>query len=369
MVEFLNLKRLNSKRALELSGAFDRVLQSGWYIRGDNCKAFEDQFSRFVGVRNAVGVANGLDSLSLTLRAWKEMGKLRDKDEVLVPANTYIATILAVLENNLTPVLVEPKLDTFNIDTSLLAQNITTRTKVIMPVHLYGQLCEMNEVMRIANERGLLVLEDAAQAHGAHRDGLKAGAYGHAAGFSFYPGKNLGALGDGGAVTTNDDDLANMIRIISNYGSHRKYENVYRGVNSRLDELQAAILQVKLKYLEKENDLRRSIALEYFKGIKSDFIQLPSYSGQGDHVFHLFVVRVSNREKALDYFKRRAVSVMVHYPIPPHKQHALRDYSKMSLPITEKIHEEVVSLPMDPYLEKDEVRYIINQCNNMNLEY
>jgi dTDP-4-amino-4,6-dideoxygalactose transaminase len=308
-------------------------------------------------------VANGLDALTLTLRAWKELGRLREGDEIIVPANTYIATILAITENRLTPVLVEPDIDTYTISPKLMRQAITSRTKAVMPVHLYGRLAEMPEIMAIAEEHNLLVLEDAAQAHGASLNGRKAGNWGHAAGFSFYPGKNLGALGDAGAVATNDDELAQTIRALGNYGSHKKYENLYQGVNSRLDEMQAAMLRVKLRHLDEEIEARRKVARAYLDGITNPLVVLPTWKREEQHVFHLFVVRCATRDALQKYLKEQGVQTLIHYPVPPHKQKAYGEWSEKSLPVTEAISREVLSLPMGPCLSQSDLYLTVGEIN------
>lgn len=292
-IDFLDLFAINQRQHKELVSAFSRVLDSGWYIMGEELEQFEKEFAEYCGVKYCIGVANGLDALILVLRAWKELGYLEDGDEVLVPANTYIASILAITENKLVPVLVEPDIETYNINPALIENYITEKTKAILPVHLYGLLCNMPEISAIARKYNLLILEDCAQAHGAIRDGRKAGAWGDAAGFSFYPGKNLGALGDAGAVTTNNAELSSTIKALRNYGSHKKYENIYQGLNSRLDELQAALLRVKIHTLPEDTAIRQRIAEKYIREIKNPAITLPVYEGQGAHVWHLFVVRIA----------------------------------------------------------------------------
>lgn len=363
-IPFLDLKSVNAVYRDELIAAATRVIDSGLYIQGQECKAFEEEFSRYCGTRFCIGVGNGLDALTLTLRAWKELGKIKEGDEVIVPANTYIATILAITENRLTPVLVEPDLATYNISPMLVRQAITARTKAIMPVHLYGQLAEMPEIMAIAGEHGLLVLEDAAQAHGASIEGRKAGSWGHAAGFSFYPGKNLGALGDGGAVTTNDEQLAHTIRALGNYGSHKKYENIYQGVNSRLDEMQAAMLRVKLRRLDQETEARRRIAKLYLDGIHNPRIMMPHWTNYEQHVFHLFVLRCDQRDGMQDYLQSHGVQTLIHYPKPPHKQEAYSLWHKKYLLVTEMVHKTVLSLPICHQIKDNDIDFVIQHINN-----
>lgn len=353
MINFLDLKKINEQHNKELKEACSRVIDSGWYITGKELENFEKNFASYCGTKHSIGVANGLDALTLVLRAWKEQGKLQSGDEVIIQANTYIASILAITENNLVPVLIEPDNESYNLSIENIKSAITDKTKVILPVHLYGQISPMKEIMEIAKEYNLLVLEDCAQSHGASIDGIKAGNWGHAAGFSFYPGKNLGALGDAGAITTNDDDLANIVIALRNYGSHKKYENLYQGVNSRLDEIQAAMLNVKLNYLEKETLYRQDIALTYLENIKNPLIQLPLTAekykkNKQIHVWHLFVIRTEHRELFQEYLMKHGVQTLIHYPTPPHKQEAYKKYNHINLPITEKIHNTVLSIPMGP---------------------
>lgn len=350
MIPFLDLKAINTQYRDELVAAATRVIDSGWYIHGTEVKAFEEEFADYCGSKHCIGVANGLDALTLTLRAWKEMGKLKEGDEVIVPANTYIASILAITENRLKPVLVEPDEATFNLCPEKTAAAITPNTKAIVAVHLYGQISPMPELMQLADEHGLLVLEDAAQAHGASIEGRKAGSWGHAAGFSFYPGKNLGALGDAGAVTTDDEELAKTIRALGNYGSHKKYENLYQGVNSRLDEIQAAMLRVKLRHLDEEIQRRREVAEYYFAHIKNSNIQLPAVGNRESHVLHLFVVRSSQRDALQKHLAEQQVQTLIHYPVSPHHQKAYDSLRVESYPLTERIHETILSLPMGPLM-------------------
>lgn len=372
MIPFLDLKKINSQYAEDLKAACSRVIDAGWYIDGKELETFEKNFSSYCGTNFAVGVANGLDALILSLRAWKELGKLTDGDEVIVPANTYIASILAITANNLKPVLVEPDLSTFNISLDLIKQAITPKTKVILAVHLYGQLADMPAIMSLADQYDLLVLEDAAQAHGAELDGRKAGSWGHAAGFSFYPGKNLGALGDAGAITTNDVELAQTLKALRNYGSHEKYKNLFVGVNSRLDEIQAAMLDIKLKYLDAEIECRRAVASKYIQGIKNSLITLPLQDvdpkNYSQHVWHLFVIRTVKRNELQKYLVERGIQTLIHYPVPPHKQQAYTELNHLSLPVTESIHEQVLSLPISPILQDDDIEKVIAACNAFNGE-
>jgi dTDP-4-amino-4,6-dideoxygalactose transaminase len=366
LIPFLDLKAINKQYRQELVEASTRVIDSGWYIHGEECKNFEQEFSEYCGTKYAVGVGNGLDALILIFRAYLEMGIMKVGDEVLVPANTYIASILAITENKLVPVLIEPDIDTYLLDLNNLESKINNKTKAILAVHLYGQTCNMKMINQIAIKYNLKVVEDSAQSHGAYYDDEKCGNLGDASGFSFYPGKNLGALGDGGAVTSNDKELIEIIRALGNYGSHEKYKNSHQGTNSRLDELQAAFLRVKLKYLDKETDRRREIALAYLKGIKNPNVILPFKKNDTsfrNHVFHLFVVRVNKRKSFINHLKDNNIQSLIHYPIPPHLQEAYLDWKKSSYPITEKIHNEVVSLPMSSVLSEKQVESVVNVVN------
>jgi len=345
-IPFLDLKSLNAQYFNEYEKAFDTVVNSGWYIQGNECKEFDKEFAQYCGTKHAIGVANGLDALILILRAYKELGVMSDGDEVLVPSNTYIASILAISQNNLVPVLVEPDLNTYLIDPSKIEEKITSKTKAILPVHLYGQTCDMDTISSIAQKYNLKVIEDSAQSHGAYFSKKRSGNLGDASGFSFYPGKNLGALGDGGAVTTNDDELAQTIRALGNYGSHKKYENLYQGVNSRLDEVQAAMLRVKLRYLDDEINKRREIANYYLKNIRNDKFILPTVRAEDNHVWHLFVIRTNKRDELQKYLLDNGVQTLIHYPIPPHKQVAYKEWNHDTYSISEQIHDEVLSLPI-----------------------
>ncbi|WP_192034469.1 DegT/DnrJ/EryC1/StrS family aminotransferase [Halomonas sp. YLGW01] len=371
MVTFLDLKAINDQYRDELVSAATRVIDSGWYVQGAEVSAFEQEFANYCGTEHCVGVANGLEALVLTLRAWIELGRLKEGDEVIVPANTYIASILAVTENRLVPVLVEPDEVTFNICPDKAEAAITSRTRAILPVHLYGQLADMPAIMDIAERYKLLVLEDSAQAHGASLHGKKAGSWGHASAFSFYPGKNLGALGDAGAVTTNDELVANAIRALGNYGSRKKYENLYQGRNSRLDEIQAAMLRVKLRYLDSETARRREIAQEYAKSIHNPAIKNPIIADAAStslklHAFHLYVIRTAKRNDLQAYLSEAGVKTMIHYPIPPHQQKAYKGLKDQSYPVTEAIHKQVLSLPMGPTLTDEEVKNVIEAVNSFS---
>ena len=372
MISFLNLKSLNSVMNEELVSACKRVVESGWYIAGNELLEFETAFADYCGTKHCIGVANGLDALTLTLRAWKELGKLKEGDEVIVPANTYIASVLAITENRLVPVLVEPDPQSYNLSPDAVRKAITSKTKAILPVHLYGQLADMPAILSIAEEHGLLVLEDSAQAHGASIGERKAGSWGNASGFSFYPGKNLGALGDGGAITTNDDELAQTLLALRNYGSHERYKNIYQGVNSRLDEIQAAVLSVKLRYLDEHTQQRKAISNAYLKGITHKDIVLPlarSIDAElfESHVWHLFVVRSKNRDALQAHLTACGVQTLIHYPIPPSKQQAYPQFHEHSYPVAELIHKEVLSLPISPVMTEAEVIAVIDACNSFTV--
>lgn len=364
MIPFLDLKKINKPYETAFQEKLKSVLDSGWYILGNEVKEFETNFANYCGTKYCIGVGNGLDALVLIFKGYIQLGKMQKGDEVIVAANTYIASILAILQADLVPVLVEPKLETYNINPDLILDKITSKTKAILTVHLYGQLAEMNKINEIALANDLLVVEDAAQSHGAVsnqkstiRNQKSSVAY------SFYPGKNLGCLGDGGAITTNDSELAKVIFSLRNYGSETKYYNDYIGVNSRLDELQAAFLNVKLPNLDSENEQRRTIAKRYLSEIKNDKIILPNWDLSCNHVFHLFVIRTQNRMDLQDYLNKNGIQTVIHYPIPPHNQKALKEYNNLSFPITQKIHDEVLSLPISPVLTIAEVDFIVAILN------
>ncbi|HQZ24566.1 MAG TPA: DegT/DnrJ/EryC1/StrS family aminotransferase [Flavobacterium sp.] len=367
MIKFLDLKKINAPYETAFQEKLKSVLESGWYILGNEVAAFETNFANYCQTKYCIGVGNGFDALVLIFKGYIQLGKLQKGDEVIVPANTYIASILAILEADLVPVLVEPKLETYNLNPDLISEKITSKTKAILAVHLYGQLAEMEKINAIAIQNNLLVIEDAAQAHGAISNFRKSGNLSNAAAFSFYPGKNLGALGDGGAVVTNDSELAKVIQSLRNYGSEAKYQNEFIGVNSRLDELQAAFLNVKLPNLDAENTIRKAIAKRYLSEIKNDKIVLPTLSLRGttqsNHVFHLFVIRTENREKLQQYLLENGIQTMIHYPIAPHKQKAFSSWNDLSFPITEKIHNEILSLPISPVMTDDEVGFVISILN------
>jgi len=363
MVSFLDLQKINSGYRDEIVAAMARVLDSGWYILGNEVREFERRFADYCGVSQAIGVANGLDALSLVFRAYIEFGQMAEGDEVIVPANTYIASMLAISANRLIPKPVEPELHTFNLDISRIEASITSRTRAIMVVHLYGQIGYSDELQKLADKYGLKIIEDAAQAHGALYRGKRAGNLGDAGGFSFYPGKNLGALGDGGAVTTNDAKLADTIRALGNYGSTVKYENLFKGVNSRLDELQAAVLSVKLQYLDRDNSSRSTIASKYLNLITNPRLILPGCLCQESHVWHLFVVKTESRDLFQEHLRQRGIGTVIHYPVAPHKQPAYVEWNDYSYPITEEIHRTVLSLPMAPCMTEAEVQAVIDACN------
>ena len=357
MIKFLDLQKINAQYQFEFQEKFKLVLDTGWFILGSEVAVFEKNFAAYCGSKYCIGVGNGLDAMVLICKAYIELGMLSKGDEIIVPANTYIASILAILQADLVPVLVEPDNETFNINPKLIEEKITTKTKGILVVHLYGQLADMNAILSIAELRNLVVFEDAAQGHGLPFIGSNTRAY------SFYPGKNLGALGDAGAITTNDGELAKILFSLRNYGSEKKYHNEYIGTNSRLDELQASFLNVKLPHLNAENDKRKVIAKRYIFEVKNDKLKLPFWDFSDNHVFHLFVVRTSNRNNLHNYLKQNGIETLIHYPIPPHKQKALSEWNNLTFPITEKIHEQVLSLPMSPILTEQEVDFIIHTLN------
>ena len=364
MISFLELKKVNASYQNEINAAIQRVIDTGWYLLGEEGKAFEKEFADYNGAEHCLGVANGLDALILILMGYREMGVISKGDEVMVPANTYIASILAISRAGLVPVLVEPDSATYNIDPSRIEAAITTKTKAIMVVHLYGQCADMAPICVIASKYKLKVIEDAAQAHGASYMGRKTGALGDAAGFSFYPGKNLGAMGDGGAITTSDPQLAEVISALRNYGSHHKYHNKYKGMNSRLDEIQAAILRVKLKHLDDDNEKRRMIAKYYLDHLSNLDFELPFIAEYGIPAWHLFVIRHKQRDLLAKYLLEHQIQTVIHYPIPPHKQIAYPELAHLSLPITESIHREVLSLPISPVLMSNEITEVVTAIHN-----
>ncbi|MGB2685676.1 MAG: DegT/DnrJ/EryC1/StrS family aminotransferase [Olleya sp.] len=366
MIKFLDLPKINARFETQFKNQFDSFLSTGQYILGDGVNTFETNYAAFCGTKHCIGVSNGFDALVLIFKGYMELGILNKGDQVIVPANTFIASILALLEVGLEPILVEPNPITFNIESKDIQKSLSHKTKAILVVHLYGQLSDMEAIKSLANQKQLLVIEDAAQAHGAlhKRLSTKAGNLGDAAAFSFYPSKNLGALGDAGAITTNNSQLADMIFKLRNYGTSTKYENEVLGVNNRMDEIQALFLDIKLKALENDNSHRQSIAKQYISKINNNKIKLPFYDGTKNHVFHLFVILVDNREQFLDYLKVNNIEAAVHYPIPPHKQIALQRFNHLKFPITEKIHETCVSLPISPIMTSLEVDTVIEKLNN-----
>lgn len=364
MIKFLDLQKINLTHQDEIEKKLSHVFRSGWYLMGQELSAFESSFSRYIGTKHTIGVANGLDALRLILRGYIEMGIMQKGDEILVPSNTYIASILAISDNGLVPVFVEPDINNYNIDIAKIEENITSKTKAILIVHLYGRTVFSDKLKDLAEKYQLKIIEDSAQAIGAEWKGKKTGNLGDAAGFSFYPGKNLGALGDAGAITTNDENLAKIIRALANYGSDQKYVNIYQGLNSRLDEIQAAVLEVKLKYIDEENSTRKKIARKYISKISNPKIILPTFpTDENEHVWHLFVIRVQNREKLQEYLTENGIQTLIHYPIPPHKQQAYKEWNSLSFPISEKIHQEVLSLPISPVMTGEETDKVIEIVN------
>lgn len=370
--------------AEEIHSAVNRVIDSGWYLQGEATRRFEQDYATYVGAMtddvaddagfavadgrggrhcHCVGCGNGLDALTLIFRAYKEMGRLKDGDEVVVPANTYIASILSITENGLKPILVEPDINTLEIDDKLIEQAITPRTKALLLVHLYGRCAMTGRIAAICREHDLLLVEDNAQAHGCTYRGRHTGSLGDAAAHSFYPGKNLGALGDAGAITTYDKNLADVCRALGNYGSARKYIFQYKGKNSRIDELQAAVLDVKLKYLDEENQRRKEIAKMYFENIKNPLIRLPMKNGDADNVFHIFPLLCKTRDRLQEYLTGKDIGTMIHYPIPPHKQECYKEWNNLSLPVTERIHREELSIPCNPYMTNEDVETVVLALN------
>lgn len=360
MIKFLDLHGVNERFRHEIDARIKRVLDSGWYLQGVENEKFSNDFAAYCGAKHAIGVANGLDALNLIIRGYG----WGHGDEIIVPANTFIATILAISENGCTPVMVEPDIKTYNIDPNKIEAAITPKTKGIVVVHLYGQAVQMEKIQELAKKHGLKIIEDAAQAHGALYKGRRVGNLGDAAGFSFYPGKNLGALGDGGAIVTNDGELYERCKAIANYGSDRKYHHVYKGVNSRLDEIQAAVLDVKLAYLDRDNSRRREIALRYRTEITNPHIILPETYDEQAHVWHLFVVRCATRDGLVKHLEAAGIQTNIHYPTPPHLQGAYAEWASRRYPITEQIHREVASLPMSPVMTDEEVKSVIESVNS-----
>lgn len=365
MIKFLDIQKITQKYSTEIHQAASRVIDSGWYLLGEETKRFEKNYAEFIGANFCVGTANGLDALRIILRAYIELGVMSEGDEIIVPGNTFIASILAITDNRLVPVFVEPDINTYQIDDTKIESAITPKTKGIMIVHLYGQCAYTENIGEICKKHNLKLIEDNAQATGCKFQGhITTGSLGDASGHSFYPGKNLGAFGDGGAITTNDEEFAETVRSLANYGSTVKYIFDYQGYNSRLDEIQAAILDVKLKYLNEDNERRKEIARYYLENITNPKLNLPSVHDWGAHVFHLFVVRCEQRDELLVYLNKNDVQALIHYPIPPHKQKAYKEWNHVQLPITEKIHNEVLSLPMSPMMTNDEVEIVVRAINS-----
>ena len=364
MIKFLDLQKVTQKYAEEIHEAVNRVVDSGWYLQGKENEKFEADYSAYIGTKYTVGCANGLDALIWIFRAYVEMGVMKPGDEVIVPANTYIASILAISENGLKPVLVEPSIETYQIDDSKIEAAITERTKGILIVHLYGQCAYTDKIGELCQKYNLKLVEDNAQAHGCKFKGRRTGSLGDAAGHSFYPGKNLGAFGDAGAVTTNDEELAKIVRAVANYGSQRKYVFKYIGRNSRLDEIQAAVLDVKLKYLDQDIAIRKQIAKYYIDNITNPAIITPIVKDWDAHVFHILTIRCKRRDELQKYLADNDVQTIIHYPIPPHKQECYKEWNNLSFPITEQIHNEELSLPMSPVMTEEEVKKVVELLNN-----
>ena len=359
MIKFLDLKKINNRYREEIDSRIKNILDKGWYLQGEENENFTKNFSNFCGTKFALGVANGLDALNLIIKAYG----FGNGDEIIVPANTYIATILAISENGCIPILVEPDIKTYNINPDSIEEKITTKTKAIMVVHLYGQAVQMEKIWKIAKKYNLKIIEDSAQAHGAIYQENRTGNLGDASGFSFYPGKNLGCMGDGGAVTTNDEELFNKIKAIANYGSDRKYHHIYKGVNSRLDEIQAAVLDIKLKHLDSDNNKRREISKYYRENIKNSKIILPETYDKKSHVWHIFAVRTHNRDEFQKYLTEKGIQTIIHYPTPPHKQGAYKEWNNLSFPITEEIHNTILSLPISPVMTDSEIEKVVEVVN------
>ncbi len=359
MIKFLDLKKINNRYREEIDSRIKNILDKGWYLQGEENENFTKNFANFCGTKFALGVANGLDALNLIIKAYG----FGNGDEIIVPANTYIATILAISENGCIPILVEPDIKTYNINPDSIEEKITSKTKAIMVVHLYGQAVQMEKIWKIAKKYNLKIIEDSAQAHGAIYQENRTGNLGDASGFSFYPGKNLGCMGDGGAVTTNDEELFNKIKAIANYGSDRKYHHIYKGVNSRLDEIQAAVLDIKLKHLDSDNNKRREISKYYRENIKNSKLILPETYDEKSHVWHIFAVRTKNRDEFQKYLTKKGIQTIIHYPTPPHKQGAYKEWNNLSFPITEEIHNTILSLPISPVMTDSEIEKVVEVVN------
>jgi dTDP-4-amino-4,6-dideoxygalactose transaminase len=365
MIKFLDLQKVNNQYSNLLKKAAEEVIDSGWFLLGSKVKQFESNLANFIGVKYAISCANGLDALRIILRAYLEKGLISEGDEIIVPANTYIASILAITDNRLKPIFVEPDELTYNLDIRKIENSITKKTKAIMVVHLYGQICWSVELEKIAKDHNLLIIEDNAQAIGAtNENGKRSGSLGNASGLSFYPGKNLGALGDSGAILTNDQEIAEISTAIANYGSLKKYINEFKGLNSRIDEIQAAFLDIKLKFIDNENKVRREIANFYIHNITNKRIVLPEIDkNELKHVFHLFVIRSKERDELQKYLSDNGIQTLIHYPIPPHKQKCYSEFNNLELPITEQLSKEVLSLPISPVLTMEEVNYVAETLN------
>lgn len=359
MIKFLDLEKINNRFRSEIDDRIKNILDKGWYLQGEENEIFARNFAKFCGTKYCIGVANGLDAINLIIRAYG----FKEGDEIIVPSNTYIATILAISENGCTPVLVEPDINTYNINPDLIEEKITSKTKAIIVVHLYGQAVQMDKVWEIAKKYNLKVIEDSAQAHGAVYKNKKVGNLSDASAFSFYPGKNLGCMGDGGCVTTNDEELFKKVKAIANYGSDRKYHHIYKGVNSRLDEIQAAVLDVKLKYLDEDNKKRREISKYYRENISNPKIILPKTYDENSHVWHVFAVRTENRDEFQKYLTDNGIQTIIHYPTPPHKQEAYKEWSNLSYPISEEIHRTIISIPISPVMTNDEIEKVVEVVN------
>ena len=359
MIKFLDLEKINNRYREEIDSRIKNILDKGWYLQGEENEKFTKNFANFCGTKFALGVANGLDALNLIIKAYG----FGNGDEIIVPANTYIATILAISENGCIPILVEPDIKTYNINPDSIEEKITSKTKAIMVVHLYGQAVQMEKIWKIAKKYNLKIIEDSAQAHGAIYQENRTGNLGDASGFSFYPGKNLGCMGDGGAVTTNDEELFNKIKAIANYGSDRKYHHIYKGVNSRLDEIQATVLDIKLKHLDSDNNKRREISKYYRENIKNSKIILPETYDEKSHVWHIFAVRTQNRDEFQKYLTEKGIQTIIHYPTPPHKQGAYKEWNNLSFPITEEIHNTILSLPISPVMTDSEIEKVVEVVN------
>ena len=366
-MEFLSLKKITEKYSDEIHSAVSRVIDSGWYLQGVENKIFEENYCKYIGTSYCIGVANGLDALRLILKGYIELGVMKEGDEVIVPANTFIASILAITDNGLTPVLVEPRLNTFQIDEDKIEVAVTKKTKAIMIVHLYGQCAYTDNIDSICKKHDLKLIEDNAQAVGCKFKDRKTGSLGNAAGHSFYPGKNLGAFGDAGAVTTNDKDLADIVRILGNYGSTVKYQFDYRGLNSRLDEIQAAVLGVKLKYIDEDNNRRKEVAQYYIENIKNGAVTLPIVQDWDAHVFHLFPILCTQRNELQQHLTNNGLETLIHYPIPPHKQIAYTEWNNETFPVTEKIHSQELSLPISQVITDKEVEIVVKAINTFKI--